>query len=100
MEGGFGVEGVRDCAWWDAGGYMFRCFLAFCSWSCLGVVFRVLPDVFFWFSVASRGLPGVSRTSFLKEFREFPDFVGGSKSMAGGFSDISELRGTPEDEKR
>ena len=56
MERGFGGEGVPDFPGAEVGGY-----------------FRVPLGV-------SRG---VSRTSFLEEFREFPHFGGGSKSMAG-----------------
>ena len=96
MERGFGGEGVPDFPGWDAGGYIFRCFVVFFSGRFLGVVFRVSRDAFFGFRVPlALGVSrGVSRTSFLKEFREFFDF------QALCFSDISELRGTPEDEKR
>ena len=67
----------------DAGGYIFRCFLVFFSGCFLGVVFRVSRDAFFGFRVPLGVSRGISRTSFLVEFREFPDFGGGSKSMAG-----------------
>ena len=83
MERGFGGEGVRDRAGADAGGYIFRCFLVLFSGRFLGVVFRVSRDVFFGFRVPLGVSRGVSRTSFLEEFREFPHFGGGSKSMAG-----------------
>ena len=67
----------------DAGGYIFRCFLAFFSGGFLSVVFRVPQDAFFGFRVPLGVSRGVSRASFLEEFREFPHFGGGSKSMAG-----------------
>ena len=83
MERWFGGEGVPGRAGWDAGGYIFRCFLVFSSGRFLGVVFRVSRDVFFGFRLPLGVSRGVSRTSFLEEFREFPYFGGGSKSMAG-----------------
>ena len=49
----------------------------------LGVVFRVSRGVFVSFRVPLGFSRGVSRTSFLEEFREFTDFEGSSKSMAG-----------------
>ena len=83
MERGFGGEGVRDFAGADAGGYIFRCLLTFFSSGFRSVVFRVPWDAFFGFRVPLGVSRGVSRTSFLEEFREFPHFGGGSKSMAG-----------------
>ena len=85
MERGFGGEGVPDFPGWDAGGYIFRCFLAFVSGRFLGVVFRVPRGSFFLaFGCLLLGVSrGVSGTSFLEEFRQFFDFGGGSKSMAG-----------------
>ena len=83
MERGFGGEGMRGRALWDAGGYIFRCFLTFFSNGFLSVVFRLSRDEFFGFRVPLGVSRGVSRTSFLEEFREFPHFGGGSKSMAG-----------------
>ena len=83
MERGFGGEGVRDRAGWEVGGYIFRFFLEFFSACFFGVVFRESWDAFFGFRVPLGVSRGVSRTSFLEEFREFSNFGGGSKSMAG-----------------
>ena len=83
MERGFGGEGVPDFPGAEAGGYIFRCFLVFFSGRFLGVVFRASRDAFFGFRVplgVSWGSPGAS---FSKEFRQFVDFWGGSKGMAG-----------------
>ena len=59
------------------------CFFEFFSACFFGVVFRESWDAFFGFRVPLGVSRGVSRTSFLEEFREFPNFGGGSKSMAG-----------------
>ena len=59
------------------------CFFEFFSACFFGVVFRESWDAFFGFRVPLGVSRGVSRTSFLEEFREFPHFGGGSKSMAG-----------------
>ena len=83
MERGFGGEGVPDFPGPEVGGYIFRCFLVLFSGRFLGVVFRMPRDVFYSFRVPLGVSRGVSRTSFLVEFREFPEFGGGSKSMAG-----------------
>ena len=73
----------------------------FFSCGFLGVVFRVLRDAFFGFRVplgVSRGSPG---RHFWKDFDNFPILGVALKAwQAVCFSDISELRGTPEDEKR
>ena len=83
MERGFGGEGVPDFPGPEVGGYIFRCFLVFRSGRFLSVVFRVSRDVFFGFRVPLGVSRGVSRTSFLEEFRVFPYFGGGSKSISG-----------------
>ena len=100
MERGFGGEGVRDRAGWEVGGYIFRCFLVF--FLCFfGVVFRASRDAFFGFRVPLGVSRGISRTSFLKNFENFLILGVALKAwQALCFSDISELRGTPEDEKR
>ena len=76
-------EGVPDFPGWDAGGYIFRCFLAFCSGRFLGVVFRVSRDVFLAFGCLLGSPAGSPGRHFLQEFRQFSDFGGGSESMAG-----------------
>ena len=66
----------------DAGGYIFGCFLAFFSGCFFGVVFRCPGTFLFGFRVPL-GVSRVFRTSFFEEILEFPNFWGGSKSMAG-----------------
>ena len=83
MERGFGGEWVSGFPGAEVGGYIFGCFLAFFSACFFGVVFRESWDVFFGFRVPLGVSRGVSRTSFLEEFREFSNFGGGSKSIAG-----------------
>ena len=76
MERGFGGEGVPDFPGADAGGYIFRCFLAFFSGGFLSVVFRVPRYAFVGFRVPLGVSRGVSGTSFFGEFREFSYFGG------------------------
>ena len=54
----------------------------FFSGGFLGVVFRVPGTFSFAFWVPLGVSRGISGTSFLGESRQFPDFGGGSKSMA------------------
>ena len=73
---------MRDRAGAVAGEYYSGAFYFF-SGCFLRVVFRVSRNAFFGFRVPLGVSRGVSRTSFLEEFREFTDFEGSSKSMAG-----------------
>ena len=59
--------------------FFFRVLFWLFSRCCL----KDAPGRFFGLSGLSWGLPGLSGTSFLEEFRQFSDFGGGSKSMAG-----------------
>ena len=83
MERGFGGEGVPGFPGSEVGGYIFRCFFEFFSACFFGVAFRESWDAFFGFRAPLGVSRGVSGTSFLEEFREFPNFGCGSKSMAG-----------------
>ena len=81
--------------------YVLGVFLSFCSGGFLSVVFRVLRDDLLAF-MCLLGSPGGSpRRHFWKKFENFPILGVALKAwQALCFSDISELRGTPEDEKR
>ena len=81
--GGLGERGCQILAERRLADIYPGAFLSFLLLVFFGVVFRESWDAFFGFRVPLGVSRGVSRTSFLEEFREFPNFGGGSKSMAG-----------------